>query len=415
MARPTHARIDLKALRHNYALARRLHGGRALAVLKANAYGHGATQCARALSGVTDGYAVAFLEEALTLREAGIRGPILLLEGVFQAEELELATIHSLWTVVHQESQLRMLEDGRRRNLNVWLKVDSGMGRAGFAPAEVAAAYARLRASGSVSEITLMTHFARADEPNHGATAHQIAVFDSATAGLSGDHSLCNSGGVLGWSDARRDWARPGIMLYGVEPMPHATNGLRPVMTLTSEIFAVRTLRPGDALGYGGDYVAQRQTRVGLVAIGYADGYPRSASTGTPVAIDGHPTRLVGRVSMDMLMVDITTLPAAGIGSSVELWGAQVDVNAVARAAGTIAYELLCNVKRVPFSYVECPMVANDRADGTQQEVARAPVRGDRTRQSARLSFSSTDGFGPVAPLLLEVAIPLDRSLLTRK
>jgi alanine racemase len=320
-------------------------------VLKANAYGHGAAACAHALAGLADGYAVAFLEEALALREAGITGPILVLEGIFEAGELALVSAHKLWIAVHQAAQLRMIETSRHHNLNVWLKLDSGMHRAGFAPSEFAAAHARLQASGRAAQITLMTHFARADEPEQAATVRQIATFDAATANLAGARSLCNSAGVLGWPSARCDWARPGILLYGADPLPCASHGLRPVMTLSSEIFAVRTLQPGEALGYGGGYVAQRPTRVGLVAIGYADGYPRTAPAGTPVAIDGQPADLIGRVSMDMLTVDITGLPNAGVGSAVELWGAHVDVNTVARLAGTIAYELLCNVKRVPLRY----------------------------------------------------------------
>lgn len=354
MPRPACATVDLGALRHNYALARRLHGGRALAVVKANAYGHGAVRCAQALADLADGFAVAFLEEALALRAAGVTGPVLVLEGVFQADELQQVIAHGLWTVVHQESQLRMLEQQPRlRGMQVWLKIDSGMHRAGFALADAAAAHARLRALESVADITLMTHFARADEPGQEATARQIAAFDAATAGLAGDRSLCNSAGVLGWPAARRDWARPGIMLYGADPMPAGTQPLEPVMTLASEVFAVRTLAPGEALGYGGRFVADRPTRVGLVAMGYADGYPRRAPDGTPVAIDGQPSRLVGRVSMDMLTVDLSELPQAGAGSRVELWGPQVDVNRVAHEAGTIAYELLCNVKRVPLRYVE--------------------------------------------------------------
>ncbi|SCK10396.1 alanine racemase [Variovorax sp. HW608] len=354
MTRPTQAIIDLQALRYNYALARQRHGGRALAVLKANAYGHGATQCARALSGLADGFAVAFVEEAVSLRKAGIGAPILLLEGAFGADDLDLAHANGLWVVVHQESQLRMIEAARHlRDLNVWLKVNSGMGRAGFAPGDIAAAYARLKANGRVSELTLMTHFARADEPDSDATAQQTRVFDAATAGLPGDRSLCNSAGLLQWECARRDWGRPGILLYGADPMPKGDSGLKPVMTLCSEIFAVRELRPGDVLGYGGTFIAKQPTRVGIVAIGYADGYPRTAPTGTPVRVDGQPACTVGRVSMDMLTVDITHLPTAGIGSAVELWGNQVDVNVVARAAGTIPYELLCNVKRVRFSYVD--------------------------------------------------------------
>lgn len=354
MPRPACATVDLGALRHNYALARRLHGGRALAVLKANAYGHGALRCAQALADKADGFAVAFLEEALALREAGVAGPLLVLEGVFQADELQQVVAHGLWTVVHQESQLRMLErQPQLRGMHVWLKIDSGMHRAGFALADAGIAYARLRALESVADITLMTHFARADEPGADATARQVAAFDAATAGLAGDRSLCNSAGVLGWPAARRDWARPGIMLYGADPMPADTQPLRPVMTLASEVFAERTLAPGEPLGYGGRFVADRPTRVGLVAMGYADGYPRSAPDGTPVAIDGQASRLIGRVSMDMLTVNLSAVPDAGVGSRVELWGSQVNVNRVAEAAGTIAYELLCNVKRVPLRYTE--------------------------------------------------------------
>lgn len=353
MARPACATVDLGALRHNYALARQMHGARALAVVKANAYGHGAVACARALADMADGYAVAFLEEAIALREAGIEGPLLVLEGVFTAEELQQVAGYGLWTVVHHEAQLRMIEQQPRlRGLQVWLKVDSGMHRAGFALPDVAPAYARLRAIEQVADIVLMTHFARADEPELSTTQRQIEAFDAATANLPGARSLCNSAGVLAWPQARRDWARPGIMLYGADPMPVSTGLLKPVMTLSSEVFAVRTLEAGDALGYGGRFVASAPTRIGLVAMGYADGYPRTAPDGTPLAVDGRRARLVGRVSMDMLTVDLSDLPAAGIGSRVELWGRQVDVNEVAKAAGTIAYELLCNVKRVPMRYV---------------------------------------------------------------
>lgn len=370
MARPAFARIDLGALRHNYLTARRLHGGRALAVLKANAYGHGAVRCAQALDGLADGYAVAFLEEALPLRAAGIRAPILVLEGLFDRDELQAASAHGLWFAVHQESQLRLLEQaGAERGLHAWLKIDSGMGRAGFAPALAASAHARLQACAAVDQVTLMTHFARADEPGHGMTAAQIRRFDEATAGLAGGRSLCNSAGLLAWPQARRDWGRVGIALYGADPLPGSACGLQPVMGLHSQVFAVRTLQPGDPLGYGARHVAQRPTRVGLVAMGYADGYPRTAPDGTPVAVDGRAAQLIGRVSMDMLTVDLTDLPDAGIGSAVELWGERIDVNTVAQAAGTIAYELLCNVKRVPLRYAhgDAPAApAQDRvtADG---------------------------------------------------
>lgn len=350
--RPARALIDLAALRHNYRLARRLHGGRALAVVKANAYGHGAVRCAQALAAEADGFAVAFLEEALELRAAGIRQPILLLEGVFEAAELGEVARHGLWIVIHHEAQIAMLEASAPATpLHVWLKVNSGMNRAGFLPAAVDGVWQRLRASGKVADITLMTHFARADEPQVITTREQVARFDAATGHLPGARSLSNSGAILGWPQAHRDWARPGILLYGADPMPDEGHGLQPVMTLESAVMAVREIAAGEALGYGARFVAARPTRVGLVAMGYADGYPRVVPDGTPVAVDGQPAHIIGRVSMDMLTVDLTALPDAGIGSRVELWGRQVAVNRVAQAAGTIAYELLCNVKRVRFSY----------------------------------------------------------------
>src|SRR5690606_32476596 len=300
------------AFRHNYRLARRLHGGRALAVIKANAYGHGAVRCAQALGAEADGFAVAFLEEALALRAAGVTAPILLLEGVFEADELAEVVHHGLWTVVHDDAQLRMIETTPlARPLQVWLKVNSGMNRAGFVGEAVVAAWHRLQASGRVAGITLMTHLARADEPQVITTSEQIARFDAATCGLAAAHSLANSAGVLGWPQSRRDWARPGILLYGADPMPQGGNDLRAVMTLQSEVFAERRIAAGEALGYGARFVAERPTRVGLVAMGYADGYPRSTPDGTPVAVDGLGARLIGRVSMDMLTIDLSGLPEA--------------------------------------------------------------------------------------------------------
>jgi alanine racemase len=348
--RPSEAIIDLDALRFNAKLLREQHGGRQLAVLKANAYGHGAVPCAQALAGVSDGFAVAFLDEALTLRAAGVAGPILVLEGAFDGGEVEAAFAKSLWLVVHQEAQLRMVERSALPvgALHVWLKVDSGMHRAGLPPQQVHDAHARLLQSGKVSEITLMTHFARADEPGVDVTLQQLDCFNVATAGLAGKRSVCNSAGVLAWPEARRDWARAGIALYGADPLVRASSALRPVMQLTSHVVAERWLKAGESLGYGATFTAEGAVRVGLVAIGYADGYPRTAPTGTPIEVDGRRTRLIGRVSMDMLTVDLTELPSAGIGSVVELWGNAVSVNEVAARAGTIAYELLCNVKRVP-------------------------------------------------------------------
>ncbi|MCK9259641.1 MAG: alanine racemase [Azoarcus sp.] len=351
--RPARALIDLEALRHNYRLARARHGGRAFAVVKANAYGHGAVECAQALAAEADGFAVAFVDEALQLRAAGITQPILLLEGVFDADELDEVVRHELWMVVHHELQIEMIK-GRQlaAPLHVWLKVNSGMNRAGFLPDMVRTAWQRLHDTGKVSDISLITHFARADEPDATTTAEQIAAFDAGTRDLPGLRSLANSSAILGWPAAYRDWGRPGILLYGADPMPEDNHGLRPVMTLESQIIAVREIPAGAPLGYGGRFVAKAPTRVGLVAMGYADGYPRSAPEGTPVAVDGSLTRLIGRVSMDMLTVDLTGLPGCGIGSRVELWGRQVSVNRIATGVGTISYELLCNVKRVRFEYL---------------------------------------------------------------
>ncbi len=354
MTRPSHAQIDLTALKNNYQLARRLHGGRALAVVKANAYGHGAIACAKSLQAIVDGFAVAIPEEAFELRAAKIDSPILIMEGFFDAEDLARVSEQNIWTVIHQNSQIELLEAAALppNSLHIWLKVDSGMHRAGFSLDEVQAAYQRIKRCAAVASMTLMTHFARSDEPDNDATARQIVAFDRATEGLAGDRSLCNSGGVLAWPHARRDWARAGIMMYGADPMPEAVSDLTPVMTLKSEIFAVRNIAVGEPIGYGAKFIASRPTRVGLVAIGYADGYPRSAPNGTPVSVDGRLTQLIGRVSMDMLTVDLTDLPEARIGSNVELWGKQIDINQVAQLAGTISYELLCNVKRVTKIYI---------------------------------------------------------------
>lgn len=357
--RPARALIDLEALRHNYQLARELGGARALGVIKADAYGHGAVRCAQALGELADGFAVACIEEALELREAGIAAPIVLLEGFFEASELALIAEHRLWCVIHSAWQLEALErTALARPIGVWLKLDSGMHRVGFHPAEYRAVHQRLQASGKVEQIVLMSHFARADELDCPRTAEQLAAFRSARGELTAPISLCNSPALLGWPQLlppqATDWVRPGIMLYGVTPFeqPQAqADRLQPVMTLESKIIAVRELPAGEPVGYGARFVAARPTRVGVVAMGYADGYPRHAPNGTPVSVDGVRSALIGRVSMDMLTVDLTDLPQAGLGSRVELWGREVPLSAVAEAAGTIPYQLLCNLKRVPRSY----------------------------------------------------------------
>jgi alanine racemase len=354
--RPARALIDLDALRHNYQLARELSGARALAVVKADAYGHGAVRCAQALEREADGFAVACIEEALALREAGIRAPILLLEGFFEAAELALIEQHQLWCVVHALWQVEAIEQASLGTpLNVWLKLDSGMHRVGLHPADYQGAYRRLLASGKVSKIVLMSHFARADEPDCPRTAEQLAVFQQAREGLAAEVSLRNSPAVLGWPQVPSDWVRPGIMLYGATPFEQAQEQaarLKPVMTLESKVISLRELPAGEPVGYGARFVSERPTRVGVVAMGYADGYPRHAPTGTPVAVDGQLTRPIGRVSMDMLTVDLTDLPQAGLGSRVELWGQQVLASDVALAAGSIPYQLFCNVRRAPLLYL---------------------------------------------------------------
>ncbi len=353
--RPARALIDLQALRHNYQLAREVTGAKALAVIKADAYGHGAVRCAEALQDSADGFAVACIEEALELRAAGIRGPILLLEGFFEASELPLIVEHDFWCVVHSLWQLEAIEKAAlSQPITVWLKLDSGMHRVGLHPSDYQAAYRRLLASGKVAKIVLMSHFARADELHDPSSTEQLATFDKARQGLVAQISLRNSPAVLGWPQIPSDWVRPGIMLYGATPFdePNAVaSRLQPVMTLESKIICVRELPAGEPVGYGARFVTTQPTRVGVVAMGYADGYPRQAPTGTPVLVDGQRSQLVGRVSMDMLCVDLTDVPQAGLGSTVELWGKNILASDVAKAADTIPYQIFCNLRRVPRLY----------------------------------------------------------------
>ncbi|QDQ28755.1 alanine racemase [Chitinimonas arctica] len=356
MSRPLTATIDLSALRHNYQLAKRLHGGRALAIVKANAYGHGAVRCAQALGDIADGFGVAAIEEAIQLREAGIRQPILLLEGWFESSELALIDQHDLWTALHSLEQIDAIEAASfDKPLHIWLKVDSGMHRLGIHPDDFETAYRRLMASGKVGKIVAMTHFSRADELGCDTTAEQIARFQAAIAGLALETSLSNSGGVLGWPGARGDWARPGIMLYGGAALDRQLpDWPKPVMQLDSRLIAVRELPCGEAIGYGAHFVTSAPvTRVGVVACGYADGYPRVVPTGTPVLIDGRRSRILGRVSMDMIVVDLSGFDDAGVGSAVRLWGEGLTADEIASAAGTIAYELFCNVKRARLVYTD--------------------------------------------------------------
>lgn len=357
--RPARALIDLQALCHNYQLAKHLSGARALAVVKADAYGHGAVQVARALAAQADGFAVATLDEALELRAAGIAAPILLLEGFFEAQELVEIQQNRLWCVLHAPWQIDALERSPLTEpLVVWLEIDSGMHRLGIEPDQLKVVYQRLRACSKVADIILMSHFAQADALDSSRTNQQLALFNQARIPINTPVSLNNSPAILGWPNTPNDWVRAGIMLYGASPFadPQAQAlALQPVMTLESRVIAVRTLPIGEPIGYGGHFVCQRPTRVGVVALGYADGYPRHAPNGTPVAVDGHPATLIGRVSMDMLTVDLTDLPRTGLGSRVELWGTQVSASSVADHAQTIAYQLFCNLKRAKRVYLNSP------------------------------------------------------------
>jgi alanine racemase len=350
--RPGKAIIDLNALLNNYRILRELHGGKAFAVLKANAYGHGAIQCAKKLEPEVDAFAVAFLNEGLELRRADILKPILILEGIFTSEELVLAARHNMWIVVHHLHQIELIEQcaGECRGLNVWIKLDTGMHRLGFDPQFVQMYQQRLLNSKAVAQVNFMTHLARADEPDVMSTQEQIALFQQATSKIAGETSICNSAGAIAWHGHGAQWARLGIGMYGANPINDSAVKLEAVMEFKSRIFALKEIRKGEPAGYGGAFIAERNTKIGMVAVGYADGYPRRILAG-PILVDGKMTKTVGRVSMDMMAVDLTDIPEAGVGSEVELWGKNLSVNEVAKHAQTISYELLCNVKRVEFCY----------------------------------------------------------------
>ncbi len=365
MPRPIQATIHTDALRHNLAHCRQCApDARAWAVVKANAYGHGIERVFEGLRGA-DGFALLDLAEAQRVRDLGWRGPILLLEGVFEPRDLELCSRLGLWHTVHCSEQIDMLATHKTHVPHrVFLKMNTGMNRLGFKPAVYRAAWSRLDALPQVGEITLMTHFSDADGPV--GVAAQLAVFLVATEDLPGERSVGNSAATLrhmgaaatgGGIAAVSDWIRPGIATYGSAPdYPQhdaAHWGLRPAMTLSARIIAVQQLQPGDTVGYGSSFVADRPMRIGVVACGYADGYPRVCPTGTPVLVGGVRSRTVGRVSMDMLTIDLQGAPDAGIGSEVVLWGATGDavlsIDEIAHAAGTVGYELMCALaQRVP-------------------------------------------------------------------
>jgi alanine racemase len=353
MSRPIQADIDLSALQNNLRVVRRMASSRIMAVIKANAYGHGLLRAAEALD-EAEGFALLDVRDAIALREAGFRQTILLLEGFFSVDELPLLAEYDLSSVIHNSQQLAMLDAyPRHKSLRVWLKINTGMNRLGFAPEQVPAVMEKLKSHPAVIEVTLMTHFSHADEPE--GVAEQLEHFKGLTSSYRAPRSLANSAAILRYPATHAEWVRPGIMLYGASPFADTSaqqHGLLPVMTLTSEIISVRELKAGDRVGYAGLFRADRPMRIGTVACGYADGYPRHAPSGTPILVNGRRIRTLGRVSMDMLSVDLSELPDADVGSRVTLWGAGLPVEEVASAAGTISYELMCALAaRVPVSY----------------------------------------------------------------
>ncbi len=348
--------IDRAALRHNLGVVRSTAPkSKVMAVVKANAYGHGIVPVAQALI-AADAFGVARLKEAVALREAGIGQPIVLLEGVFSHADLDVAAQMNLEIVVHCFAQLQALESWTaKRRLSVWCKVDTGMNRLGFRVEDFATAWSRLRACVSVQQLRVMTHLADADARDQLRTPQQLARFDALVRELNVERSIGNSAGLVAWPDARVEWVRPGLMLYGMSPFADAVAAdlnLRPAMTLVTPLIAIREIKAGEEVGYGGTWRAAHDTRVGIAAAGYGDGYPRHARTGTPVYVNGQCRPLIGRVSMDMIAIDLGADSTSQSGEPVILWGQGLPAEQVASFADTIPYELVCAIsQRVAMHY----------------------------------------------------------------
>jgi len=351
MSRPLQVRINLSALQNNLAVARqRAPNSRIMAVIKANGYGHGLLRVARALAGA-EGFAVIDLNDAVVLRDAGFRQRVLLLNGFYSPEELPVITEYSLTPVIHHQQQVDRLGSAVLPvKLDVFLKLNTGMNRLGFKPGAFPSALSALKQNRLVSGITLMTHFACADDAQ--GIAGQFEQFNKITARETLPRSLANSAALLRYPETHGDWVRPGIMLYGSSPFAETSAGqlgLQPAMTLESQIIATQDLQSGDKVGYTGLFTAEKAMRVGIVACGYADGYPRHARTGTPVCVEGKITRTLGRIAMDTLCVDLSEIPQAHVGTPVTLWGESLPVEEVGQAAGTVSYELFTKLNsRVP-------------------------------------------------------------------
>ncbi|MCH8846997.1 MAG: alanine racemase [Proteobacteria bacterium] len=358
MSRPAKVVINLSALRHNFSRIRTIApDSRVMAIVKADAYGHGLVRIAQSLE-QADAFGVACLEEARELRQAKIQQRIILLEGPYSGEELTKISQLGLDMVVHDLSQVEMLEQNQlNKPVCIWLKLDTGMHRLGFSPDLASEALARLEQSAGVKEIRLMTHLASANNREDPMTRKQLQCFSQFNENMSLEKTIANSAGILAFPDAHVDWVRPGIMLYGVSPFSDSNGsqeGLKPVMTLQSKLITVRALKAGDPVGYGATWRCPEDMSVGVVAAGYGDGYPRHAESGTPVLVNGKRVELIGRASMDMLTVDLRSQSQAKTGDPVVLWGEGLPVEEVANHAGTIPYEVLCAVhKRLKFEYGE--------------------------------------------------------------
>lgn len=348
MTRPAQITIDLAALQHNFKQIKCMAPGSAvMAMVKSNAYGHGLERIATALPDA-EALGVACSEEGSILRRAGVKNPIVLMEGLFDANELTLAEEHDFVLVVHEAIQIEMLEKHVGKPFHVWLKIDTGMHRLGFEPSQAEKYYLRLMNCAAVKKpIGLMTHFAESDSLDRAPTLKQIEIFNQTTKNLTGPRTLANSAGIIAWPAAHADWVRPGIILYGASPfIGHrgVEHHLQPVMSLSSKLIAIHQLQKDDRVGYGGTWTCPEDMRVGVVGIGYGDGYPRHAQNGTPMLVNGRPCPLVGRVAMDMITVDLRTQPEAKIGDPVLLWGPGLPVEVVAEYSDTTGYELLTRI-----------------------------------------------------------------------
>lgn len=339
--------IDLDALKHNFQKVRQAApNSKIMAAVKADAYGHGMVKVAQTLT-EADAFAVATLSEALSLKQAKISQPIVILEGFLDSDELALASGNNFICVVHSTYQLDLIEKYSPAGLKVWIKLDSGMHRLGFPLKETQTVKNRLEQLPGIDLIGWMSHFSDADDLSNPKTQRQIDDFNQATVGLEGQRSLANSGGILGWPDSHQDWVRPGIMLYGSSPFANMRAeqlGLRPVMHFSAKIVTANSCRKGDKIGYGSSWECPEDMSVGVISVGYGDGYPRHAAFGTPILVNGTAVPLIGRVSMDMITVDLRPLPNVKTGDEVVLWGNNLAVDLVAESASTISYELLCGV-----------------------------------------------------------------------